>query len=186
MDLVLGGLVLHPGLLLPTVSELDGWKHCPRCRADLRRDEGKVECDDCGFLTYGSSKPTASGLVLDDAGRLLLSRRAVDPFAGKWDLPGGFLDEGEHPLDCLRRELKEEAGVEIEPLSFVGVWTDVYGDRGLATLNLYWTARIVNGEPAAADDVDEFRWFAPEEVPRKDLAFDHLPDVVSALRDQHA
>lgn len=180
------GLVVHTGLLLPTVPELDGWKHCPCCRADLRRDENKVECDECGFAAYGSSKPTASGLLLDDVGRVLLSRRAVDPFAGKWDLPGGFLEEGEHPLDALRRELKEEAGVEIEPLWFVGVWADVYGDRGLATVNLYWTARIVAGEPAPADDVDEFRWFAPHDVPRDELAFDHLSAVISALGNQHA
>ena len=69
----------------------------------------------------------------------------VDPSAGKWDLPGGFLDEEEHPLDCLRRELREEAGVEIEPLEFLGVWLDRYGGDGsaAATLNFYWTARIV-------------------------------------------
>ena len=45
-----------------------------------------------------------------------------------WDVPGGFLEEGEHPLDGLRRELREETGLEVEPVRFVGVWMDVYGD----------------------------------------------------------
>ena len=168
------------------MSELDGWKYCPRCKAQLSRDEGKVECGDCGFFTYGSSKPTASALVIDDRGRVLLSRRAIDPHEGMWDFPGGFLEEGEHPIDCLRRELDEEAGIEIEPRRFLGVWTDVYGDREIATLNLYWTARVVEGEPQASDDVAEFRWFAPDEIPRDELAFSHLPEVISAWRDEDA
>jgi ADP-ribose pyrophosphatase YjhB (NUDIX family) len=172
--------------LLPTVSELDGWRYCPRCRADLERDGGKVECPECGFVTYASSKPTASALVLDAAGRALLSRRGVEPLKGRWDFPGGFLEEGEHPLDCLHRELREEASVEIEPHDFLGVWVDVYGDRGISTLNLYWTVRITQGDPQPADDVAEFRWFGPEEVPFDELAFSHLPEVISAWRNQHA
>lgn len=179
------GLVVH-GTIVPTVAELDGWKHCPRCRAGLRRDDNKAECGDCGFVTYGSSKPTASAAVIDDDGRVLLSRRAVEPFAGKFDLPGGFLEEGEHPLDCVRRELQEEAGVRIEPLDFLGIWTDLYGDRGLSTLNMYWRARIVAGEPEPADDVEELRWFAADDVPHDELAFGHLPEVLSALRDKNA
>ena len=168
------------------MAELDGWKHCPRCRAELRRDGNKVECPECGFVAYGSSKATASAAVLDDVGHVLLSCRAIEPFAGKWDLPGGFLEEGEHPLDCMRRELEEEAGVQIEPRAFLGIWMDVYGERGVATLNAYWTARIVEGDPAPADDVAEFRWFAPDDVPVDELAFGHLPAVLSALRNQDA
>lgn len=169
------------------MAELDGWKFCPRCRAELRREEeNKVECPDCGFITYGGSKPTASGLVLDGDGRVLLSRRGSEPFAGKWDFPGGFLEEGEDPVEGLRRELSEEAGVQIEPLEFAGAWTDVYGPRGVCTLNLYWTARIVEGQPQPADDVEEFRWFAPDEVPEQELAFAHLPEVLSTLRNEHA
>ena len=168
---------------MPTVPELDGWKHCPRCAAGLERaDENKVECPQCGFMNYGNSKPTAGALCFDDGGRLLLSRRGAEPFKDCWDIPGGFLEEGEHPLDGLRRELDEEAGVEIEPIDFVGAWIDEYGPRGLMTLNLYWTARIVAGDPQPADDVEEFRWFVPEEIPRDELAFNHLANVLERVR----
>lgn len=119
---------------------------------------------------------------------MLLSRRGVAPFEGMWDFPGGFLDEEEHPLDCLRRELREEAGVEIEPLKFLGVWLDRYGGDGSAqvTLNLYWTARIVQGAPEPADDVAELRWFGPDEIPFHELAFPHTREVISAWREQYA
>jgi ADP-ribose pyrophosphatase YjhB (NUDIX family) len=138
---------------------------------------------------YASSKPTASGLVVDDAGRLLLARRAVEPDRGKWDLPGGFLDEGEDPLDALRRELREETGLEVEPLAFFDVVVDRYGDGEAAqhTLNLYWTCRVVSGTAAAADDVEALRWFEREELPpREELAFRNNAAVISRWRDEHA
>ena len=61
-----------------------------------------ADCPDCGFRAYASAKPTASAACLDDDGRVLFSRRAGDPFAGKWDLPGGFIDEEEHPIVLAR------------------------------------------------------------------------------------
>jgi ADP-ribose pyrophosphatase YjhB (NUDIX family) len=172
------------GRIVPTMGELDEWKHCPRCgSAEIEREEGKVECSDCGFVAYASSHPTASAACLDDEGRVLLARRGIEPAKGKWDFPGGFLEEEELPLDCLRRELREEAGVEIEPLELLGVWTDKYGGDGSATttLNIYWTARIVEGTPEPDDDVAELRWFAPGEISEDELAFPHTREVLSAL-----
>ena len=170
---------------------LDGWLVCPRCSAELRRADASAACDSCGARYYANSEPTAGAVCLDGEGRVLLVRRAHAPFAGYWDLPGGFLDEGEHPLDGLRRELREETGLEVEPERFLGVWTDWYtdGERdgATATLNLYWTARIVSGEPVAADDVSELRWFAPDELPAGDaLAFTNVALVLDAWRNEHA
>ena len=169
------------------MGALDGWKHCPRCAALLQRVDGHVECGECGFVEYANSKPTASAAILDDEGRILLSRRAVDPAAGKWDLPGGFLEEGEHPLECLHRELREEAGVGLRDTEFIGVYMDWYEteQRTVSTLNLYWAARIADGTPEARDDVDELRFFAYDEVPEAELAFGHLPQVLSAVRTRN-
>jgi 8-oxo-dGTP diphosphatase len=164
------------------VVRIVGWKHCPHCAAALVNDDHTATCADCGFTVYAGPEPTVSALVTDDGGRILLSRRKFDPEAGKWDLPGGFLEECEEPLEGLRRELREEAGVEIEPLEFAGVWADRYGgaeDAG-ATLNFYWNARIVSGEPTPADDVAELRWFPIDDLPPDDeIAF---RNVVKALR----
>ena len=150
------------GRILPDVGELDAWKHCPRCAGELERHDGSsVECPSCGFRHYASSKPTASALVLDGDGRILLARRAVDPDRGKWDLPGGFLEEGEEPRDALVRELREETSLEVAPTRFFDVVVDRYGDEDDAqyTLNLYWVCRVISGEPQPDDDVEalEFR-----------------------------
>jgi ADP-ribose pyrophosphatase YjhB (NUDIX family) len=173
---------------LPTVPELEGWKFCPRCKADLEVSDGSAQCPSCGSKYYASSKPTACALCVDDDGRVLLARRAGDVYDGYWDLPGGFLDEGEHPLDALRRELKEETSLDVEPQEFLGVWMDHYSEDGTgqSTLNLYWTARVVGGELHAADDISEARWFATEELPpSEELAF-HIAEVLSAWRDQNS
>jgi ADP-ribose pyrophosphatase YjhB (NUDIX family) len=167
------------------MAGLDGWKHCPRCGADVTPAGGRALCGACGFTAYAHSEPTACALVVDDHGRLLLARRAGEPEQGKWDLPGGFLGEGEPPLDGLRRELREETGLEIEPLAFVGAWVDRYGSSEGApfTLNLYWTARIVAGEMGAADDVSELRWFTLEELPAGDeLAFSNVAEAIRSWR----
>lgn len=190
--LVLGRfrLLVH-ARILPDVGEFESWKHCPRCGTGLEPLDGgaRIECEECGFRYYASSKPTASGLVLDDDGRILLARRAQEPDKGKWDLPGGFLNEGEEPRDGLRRELLEESSLEVEPLAFFDVVVDRYGDEGDAqwTLNLYYTCRVVRGTPTPADDVDELRWFAHDELPQlAELAFRNNAKVISRWRDEHA
>src|SRR5215218_574597 len=154
---------------------LHGWRTCPRCVGPLANDGAHAVCrGTCGSTYYANSSPCVSALVEDGDGGVLLARRAVEPYLGLWDPPGGFLEEGEHPEDGLRRELLEETGLRCEPVRFLGVWMDVYGDApdAAATLNLYWTMRVVSGEPVAAADVAELRWFAANELPpEEELAF---------------
>jgi 8-oxo-dGTP diphosphatase len=167
------------------VSILDGWRICPRCGAELARADGRVDCAACGFVMYANPAPTACALLQDGSGRLLLGRRANEPYRGRWDIPGGFVEEDEHPLDCLRRELREETGLDVEPGEFLGAWMDRYGsgEGDPTTLNLYWTARVTDGEPKADDDVSELRWFALDELPGpEELAFRTVADVLATFR----
>ena len=100
------------------------------------------------------------------------------------------MDEAEHPLDAVKRELVEEAGLEIEPVEFLGVWMDRYGydSTAASTFNLYWEARVVSGEERPADDVAELRWFAPADIPWDELAFECNEQVLTAwiARHEHA
>jgi NADH pyrophosphatase NudC (nudix superfamily) len=156
------------------VGALDSWRLCPRCGADLTHGRGCVTCGACGFEHFANPAPAVSALVLDEQGRLLLARRAVEPDTGLWDTLGGFLEEGEDAIAALQRELREEAGAEIEVGAFVGTFPDRYGDAEDAppNLNIVWEASIVSGEPKPDDDVAELRWFAPGEFPpENELAF---------------
>jgi ADP-ribose pyrophosphatase YjhB (NUDIX family) len=164
---------------------LHGWRLCPRCGGELRAEAHAASCPACGSAYYANSAPTASALCVDEDGRALLGRRAHEPARGRWDIPGGFLEEGEHPLDGLRRELLEETGLTVEPTSFLGTWMDRYGEGELAiaTLNLVWVARVVDGSPSPADDVSELAWFAPDELPSEpELAFPMVGLALQAWR----
>ena len=108
---------------------------------------------------------------------MLLGRRRDDPGRGLWDLPGGFLHEGEDALAALRREVLEETGLEIEPVEFLGTWNEAYWDR--TVLCLTWLARPVAGVERAGDDLVELRWFGSAELPAAgELAFPTFVEIL--------
>jgi ADP-ribose pyrophosphatase YjhB (NUDIX family) len=156
------------------VAILAGWRFCPRCAAELTHLGSRVECPKCGFVRWANPLPAVAALVVDAEGRLLLGRRAFEPDVGMWDTIGGFLEEDEDALTALRREVLEETGLDVSVGDFVGAFSDRYGDGEDApiALNLVFEARIVAGEPRAADDVTELEWFARDALPADDeLAF---------------
>jgi len=162
------------------VSLLDGWRVCPRCTHELEaRPGGHLACPGCGAAYWANSAPAVQGLLVRD-GRVLIGRRKVDPRKGYWDLPGGFLEEGEEPLAGLRREFLEETGLEVEPVEWVGAFVDPY-DRYFV-LGLTWIVRG-DGEPVAADDVAELAWFAPDELPAE-MAFANQEHVLGLWASQ--
>lgn len=162
---------------------LDGWRYCPRCASRLRLRDGWAECGACGFSHVLGSAPGVSAFIVDEDDRILLARRGVEPDKEKWDSPGGFLEQGEDPIDGLRRELREEAGIELDVGRFVGGFADTYGvpPNERQVLNLVWEARIAEGEPRPSDDVSELRWFSKEELPSDaELAFRWLAPSLRA------
>ena len=164
---------------------LDEWRYCPRCGEAIEKQDGHACCASCGFRAYGNPAPAAEAVIVDRDGRVLLGRRALDPGAGLWDLPGGFLEETEEPLVALRREVREETGLEIEPDAFVGFYLEPYDGR--TVLCLTWRARVDAGTERAGDDLTELRWFEPGELPFDELAFSHYRRALSdALGNEHA
>jgi NADH pyrophosphatase NudC (nudix superfamily) len=86
---------------------------CAKCGGRLAAQEieeqRRLACEACGFVHYLNPRPTVAALVLE-RDHVLLVRRAVEPRRGCWDVPGGFLEVGEHPVVGLKRELREAGG----------------------------------------------------------------------------
>jgi ADP-ribose pyrophosphatase YjhB (NUDIX family) len=162
--------------------------YCSVCGAKLQ-GRPPIACPACGIEHWVNAKPCAGALVTDADGRLLLLRRATEPWLGRWDIPGGFCDAEEHPIDTAAREAREECGFEVEVTGFLGLWLDHYPDPADAdhpkvTLNAYYHARV--GAEVGAPDPDETSevgWFEPDALP-PEIAFPHHAEaVLAAWRD---
>ena len=104
---------------------------------------------------------------------VLLVRRGIEPSKGLWGIPGGFIELDEEAHDAVRRELREEANVEIESPELFGVWLDEPQDEYERTLNVVFRARVPYEEKAeAGDDAENVRWFSAGSLPpMEEIAF---------------
>jgi len=118
-----------------------------------------------------------------EARKVLLVKRGSEPFAGCWALPGGFVDEGERPVEAARRELAEETGVIWEgPMVPVGAFGDPGRDPRGWSVSAVYVADAGMDEPyvVPGDDAAEARWYFSDELPET-LAFDHSEIIAAAL-----
>ncbi|HMO66541.1 MAG TPA: NUDIX domain-containing protein [Verrucomicrobiota bacterium] len=123
--------------------------------------------------------------VHDGAGRWLFIRRAKDPARGRLAPPGGFIDIGERAEDALRREIREEVGLELADVRFLTSEVNSYPYREVTypVLDLCFTARAVQPERAAAlDDVEAIAWLPAGEVAEDELAFPSMRAAWRRLR----
>lgn len=159
------------------------FRHCPRCGARLQVTGGPVlQCNECGFLYYFNPCCAVAGLILNSQGEVLLLRRAKEPAKGRLAVPGGFIDVGETAEEALRRETREEVGLELGELSFQTSQINSYHYREVTypVLDLFFTARALNPESTRAlDGVEDFLWLPPGKVNLDEIAF---PSIREAMR----
>jgi 8-oxo-dGTP diphosphatase len=117
-------------------------------------------------------------VIPSDRGVVLI-RRAAEPFAGRWALPGGFVEVGETVEEAADREAAEETGLAVEVARLVGVYSDPERDPRGHNVSVAFLARVLGGDLAAASDAAEVAVIEPGTV---DLAFDHARIIEDALR----
>lgn len=158
------------------------YRFCMACGGRLRRvrQEGRprLKCRRCGWTFYGNPIPAAVALVIR-GGKVLLGRRAGEPYRGTWDLPGGFLEAGETPERGLAREIREELGAGIRSAKFLAFFHDTYGCAGFPILAAVYRVRLAPGRLRHGGDVSEVRWFSRRQLPYRKIGF---PSVRRALR----
>ena len=100
---------------------------------------------------------SVAGVIADDHGRALLIQRADNQ---RWEPPGGVLELGETIHEGLRREIKEETGLDIEPVALTGVYKNM--NRGIVAL--VFRCKITGGDLTTTDEASAFRWAANREI----------------------
>lgn len=112
---------------------------------------------------------------------LLLIQRNHDPYAGRWALPGGFVDENEALEAAARRELEEETKLTVGEIEQFGAYGDPGRDPRGHTVTVAYIARLSGRvEVTGSDDAASAEWFPIDELPS--LAFDHDRVIADAIR----
>ena len=137
-------------------------------------DRPRLVCDSCGFIRYENPKIVV-GSVATWEGRILLCRRSIEPQAGFWTLPAGFLELHEDPAQGACREAEEEAGADI----VIDALLAVYTIPRISLVQLFYRAHLARPEIAPGTESLEVGLFEPESIPWDNLAF---PSVTWALR----
>lgn len=142
-------------------------------------------CDQCGLEATGGdplagqaptcpdhgprwrlirNAPCAAAVIVRD-GLVLLGRRARPPFQGMWEVPGGFVERGEHPTHAAVREVREELGIPITLTGLVGTYIEQSARGEALQVTVY--AATTDAEVAVPDpaEVSGWAWFAPEDLP---------------------
>src|SRR4029450_3522042 len=146
------------------------YRFCPLCSAPLQRSEvagrSRLNCADCGFVHWDNPKPVTITIIPKDDG-LVLIKRKLNPGAGKWALPGGFIEGFEAPIAGAMREVEEETGLTVEIDRVVGA----FGARpGVNQVILVFITKPATGTAVAGDDAEEVRVCKRDEIPA-DIAF---------------
>ena len=118
------------------------------------------------------SPKATTAAILERDGRVLLTRRAIPPFQGRWCIPGGHIERGEKVEDAIRREVKEETNLDFQT-QFFGFYEEIFPE-------IQWHAVVLvfyglpQGEVKPDHEVSEWKWVSPQEFGKfSPLAFGH-------------
>jgi len=157
------------------------YRFCPRCgeKLTLKRlklhEPERLFCESCEFVFYLDPK-VAAGVIVELDGGIVLLKRAISPAYGKWVFPGGFVDVGETVPDAAAREAWEEARLNVE----VGTLIGVYSYEGSSVIVVVYRGEYLNGTLTAHDESLKAAVFPKDRIPWNDLAF---PSTKDALKD---
>jgi len=148
---------------------------CPRCGHPLKDvvKYGKIRraCDACGFIHFRDPK-VAAVVFVTEGDRVLMVQRAYNPQQGKWALPAGYIDYGEDPREAGVREVREETGLDVVIKRLIDVLGPDPRGENPASIVILLEGEWIGGVLAAADDAKRAEFFAPNEIPLDEIAFE--------------
>src|SRR5205807_2776704 len=146
-----------PATHTPTMRRVS--HYCVNCGIRLQPctiEERTVDrCEECGFTLWRDPKVVTCVVVEDAEGRVVVGRRSIEPAYGRWCLPGGYVNDDEHPALAAARECREEIGADVDIVSLLGVYH--IPKRGAASMvGIAYGARLRPGEvPVAGSEMLE-------------------------------
>ena len=139
---------------------------------------------------YPESPIIGVGGVIFEGASVLLAKRGQEPAKGTWSLPGGAVELGEKVLDALKREIREEVGIQIEVGGLIRVLDRIlcYQERRIRyhyVIVDYWGWKI-SGEPKPGSDTSEICFVPLKDIRKKDIHREVLETILMADRLREA
>ncbi|WP_423126994.1 NUDIX hydrolase [Gaoshiqia sp. Z1-71] len=175
-------------MMYSDIHPLNVLNYCPVCGSVEFHPAGDraKKCEKCSFIWYFNSSAAVAALIFDDEGKLLLTRRAIQPHLGMLDLPGGFIEPMETAEQAICRELREELGVEVSEPEYFGSFPNEYPFSGMVvfTLDLVFRVKVQSLDRLVPmDDISGYEFHFPDQVDLDELPSVSMKQIVRKLVD---
>lgn len=128
------------------------------------------------------------GALIFEGDRILMAERGGEPLKGWWSIPGGLVETGELLEDAVRREVREETGLEIQPLGVLKIFERIMRDAQGAVEYHYvlidYVCRITGGTLQAGDDVSRAEWVLREDLKELRITEGTLAVIEKGFRER--
>lgn len=139
---------------------------------------------DCPLCVFDNPRPTATAIIIKDQ-KILVGKRNEEPFKGKWDFFGGFIEKNESPQEAIKREIKEELGVDCDSTqlgTFTG--THIYKQYIFPIITFAYLVELKGEIKLNTEENSKLSWVPLSEI--KDIAFDSNQKLLKFVKEKFA
>lgn len=158
------------------ITEQEAFSYCPHCGKENSEHTEVFRCTSCGFIHYFSPKPGTKAIIRTPSGKIVLTRRNIEPYFGTLDLVGGFLEKGETFEEGLLREAQEELGVQlpVKHITYLGSFAKPYAFRNtlyqvIVPLFLVELSEEIDTHLFDIKEIQEVLLISPEDIHMEDI-----------------
>ena len=155
-------------------------KYCNQCghQVKYQTPEGdnkpRAVCQNCFYVQY-ENPLIVTGCIIEHEGRILLGKRTIEPRKNCWNIPAGFLENGESTQAGAIREVKEEVLANVKNIELFGVYSIIQRSQ----VHIYFRAQLDSSDFGPGAETSDVQFFEPENIPWDQLAF---PVNITALK----
>ncbi len=157
-----------------------GIRFCNQCGEPVKYqiprgdDKPRAVCQSCHFIHYENPK-IVNACIVEHEGKILLGKRTIEPRKGFWNVPAGFMENGEATRSGAIREVKEEVLADLKNVTLFGVYNIIQRNQ----VHVYFRGELAHEHFGAGAETSDAKLFAPEHIPWSKLAF---PVGITALK----
>jgi len=146
------------------------YQFCPFCAKllQIRIEEGKERkyCSSCKWTYYPRVGQSAGAVIIKD-NKVLLVQRKREPYKGTWMFPAGFVDFDEHPIETIRREVREETGLTVKKVCLMNIFQSEDDTRAPGHLSIFYRVEVLDGHLKNDNkENQDIGWFDIQKPPK--------------------